>query len=107
MGSSCVRFTYGSRLPQAGKETIRTNSRTIAPGARNRMTHDREITFGRLLRELRLRAGFSQEQLAERAGMSTTGVGVLERELRHAPHRATVELLADALALSPVEREAL
>src|ERR1700722_841612 len=71
------------------------------------MPHDREITFGRLLRELRLRAGLSQEQLAERAGMSTTGVGVLERELRHAPHRATVELLAEALGLSPVEREAL
>jgi predicted ATPase/DNA-binding XRE family transcriptional regulator len=71
------------------------------------MPQDREVTFGRLLRELRLRAGFSQEQLAERAGMSTTGVGVLERELRQAPHRATVELLADALGLSRAEREAL
>jgi predicted ATPase/transcriptional regulator with XRE-family HTH domain len=71
------------------------------------MPHDPDTTFGRLLRELRLRAGFSQEQLAERAGMSTTGVGVLERELRHAPHRATVDLLADALGLSQPERAAL
>jgi predicted ATPase/transcriptional regulator with XRE-family HTH domain len=71
------------------------------------MPHDREITFGRLLRQLRLRAGFSQEQLAEQAGMSATGVGLLERELRRAPHRATVELLAAALGLNHAEREAL
>jgi predicted ATPase/DNA-binding XRE family transcriptional regulator len=71
------------------------------------MPQDREVTFGRLLRELRLRAGFSQEGLAERAGMSATGVGVLERELRRAPHRATVTLLGDALGLNPADREAL
>jgi predicted ATPase len=63
------------------------------------------LSFGRLLRELRLGAGLSQEALAERAQMSVGGVGVLERGIRRAPQRQTLELLADALDLGPTERE--
>jgi len=63
--------------------------------------------FGRLLREQRLRAGFSQEHLAERAGMSVTGVSALERGIRRAPQRATVDLLANALGLGHAERAQL
>jgi predicted ATPase/transcriptional regulator with XRE-family HTH domain len=61
-------------------------------------------TFGGLLRELRLRAGFSQEELAERAGISAAAVGTIERGLRRAPHKATVALLGNALALDDAER---
>ena len=62
-------------------------------------------SFGRLLRELRLEAGLSQEALAELAQMSVGGIGVLERGIRRAPQRQTLELLVDALNLSPSKRE--
>ena len=64
-----------------------------------------QVSFGRLLRELRLEAGLSQEALAELAQMSVGGIGVLERGIRRAPHRQTLELLADALGLSSAKRE--
>jgi predicted ATPase len=57
-------------------------------------------TFGELLRKHRLAAGFSQEELAERANMSTAAVSALERGLRRAPYKASVQLLAGALSLS-------
>jgi transcriptional regulator with XRE-family HTH domain len=58
------------------------------------------VAFGELLRRHRLAAGFSQEELAERANLSTAAVSALERGLRRAPHQASVELLAGALHLS-------
>lgn len=64
-----------------------------------------QVSFGRLLRELRLQAGLSQETLAELARMSAGGIGVLERGIRRAPQRQTLALLADALNLSPFDRE--
>jgi predicted ATPase/transcriptional regulator with XRE-family HTH domain len=63
--------------------------------------------FGALLRRLRLQAGISQEQLAERARVSADGVGALERGTRRAPYRETVDLLAAALGASPSETEDL
>lgn len=62
-------------------------------------------SFGHVLRELRLKAGLSQEALAERARMSAGGVGVLERGIRRAPQRQTLDLLASALQLAPDDRE--
>jgi tetratricopeptide (TPR) repeat protein/transcriptional regulator with XRE-family HTH domain len=67
----------------------------------------RPVDFASLLRQHRVAAGLTQEDLAERAGLSTRGVSDLERGLRRAPHRATVVLLADALRLSPDDRAAL
>ncbi len=58
-------------------------------------------TFGALLKGYRRAAGFSQEALAERAGLTAQGIGALERGLRTTPHRDTVQLLAQALELSP------
>jgi len=55
-------------------------------------------TFDRALVRLRRAAGLTQEQLAQRCGLSTRGVGNLERGQRH-PRRVTVQLLADGLAL--------
>jgi len=62
---------------------------------------------GALLRHYRLRAGLSQEALAERAGLSPAAIGALEQGLRRRPHPQTVNGLANALQLAPGEREAL
>lgn len=64
-------------------------------------------TFGYLLREYRVRAGLSQEELAEKARISAAAVGALERGIRRAPYGSTVALLAKALALDSDEIAAL
>ena len=69
-------------------------------------THD-PGPFRLLLRQYRSAAGFSQEELAERAGLSRRGVSDLERGARRLPHPGTARRLADALALDRVERAAL
>jgi len=63
-----------------------------------------EAPFSELLRQHRRAAGYSQEDLAERAGLSVGAIGSLEQGLRRAPHRDTVRSLADALAVSEYER---
>ena len=62
--------------------------------------------FGAVLRRLRLEAGLTQEELAERAGLSARGVSDLERGVRRRPHPDTARRLADALALAPEARAA-
>jgi predicted ATPase/transcriptional regulator with XRE-family HTH domain len=60
--------------------------------------------FGTLLRRHRLAAGFSQDALAERARMSTNGIGALERGYRRTPQHQTLAQLANALSLSDGDR---
>src|SRR5687768_8774634 len=55
--------------------------------------------FAALLRRHRLAAGLTQEQLAERAGLSVYGIQKLERGTTH-PYRDTAARLASALDLS-------
>src|SRR5689334_15714321 len=57
-----------------------------------------------LLRQLRERAGLTQEELAERAGLSADAIGLLERGERQRPQRYTVQRLAGALALADDQR---
>src|SRR5262245_57114776 len=64
-------------------------------------------TFGDVLRRLRSEASLSQEELAERAGLSRRGISDLERGARQAPYLETLRLLADALDLSQTGRLAL
>ena len=64
-------------------------------------------SFGAMLRQLRSAATLSQEELAERAGLSRRGISDLERGLRQAPRLETVRLLADALVLGDADRTAL
>jgi len=64
-------------------------------------------TFGRLLRQFRRDADLTQEELAERAGLSARAVSDLERGVKQAPHEATIDMLADALELSADNREVL
>ena len=63
--------------------------------------------FGARLRRLREAAGLTQEQLAERAGLSAKAVSALERGERRRPYPHTLEALARALALPDDERAAL
>ena len=65
------------------------------------------LTFGTLLRRYRLAAGLSQEALAEQAHLSREAISTLERGSRRAPRQETLDLLADALRLSPAERSHL
>ncbi len=64
-------------------------------------------TFGSLLRQYRSAAGLTQEELAERSGLSARGISDLERGARERPHRDTVDLLLDALNLTADDRALL
>jgi transcriptional regulator with XRE-family HTH domain len=59
-------------------------------------------SFGARLRELRLARGFTQQALADRAGVSVNAVGAWERGLRF-PRAAAVDALARALGSMPEE----
>src|SRR5438445_8073768 len=63
--------------------------------------------FGTELRQLRNAAGFTQEELAERAGLTAAGVSALERGHRRRPYLHTVHALAAALGLPEGQRDAL
>jgi transcriptional regulator with XRE-family HTH domain len=83
-----------------------------AAGAAFTMAHDfpghaaEPERFSQLLKGLRVAADLTQEDLAERAGISARGVSDLERGLRTTPRRDTIQLLADALRLAGADREA-
>ncbi|HEV2456819.1 MAG TPA: tetratricopeptide repeat protein [Ktedonobacterales bacterium] len=70
------------------------------------MSAERLSLFGALLRRHRAAAGLTQEELAERAGLSARAVSDLERGRKRMPRKDTVALLATALSLSPRQREA-
>jgi predicted ATPase/DNA-binding XRE family transcriptional regulator len=60
--------------------------------------------FGDLLRQHRQAAGLTQEDLAERAGLSVDTISLLERGEHKRPHRYTMQSLAAALGLSQRNR---
>ncbi|MFC0627918.1 ATP-binding protein [Kribbella deserti] len=62
---------------------------------------------GRLLRAARLRSGLTQEEIAERSGVSVRAISDIERGRVRAPQPRTVEALADAARLTPDERRFL
>ena len=68
------------------------------------MAQAEAMSFGALLRRLRLAAGLTQEGLAERAGVSAGAVSDLERNPTRLPRLDSVALLADALGLAAAER---
>lgn len=73
----------------------------------NRISPLFRSSFGALLRRYREAARLTQEDLAQRAGLSVRGISDLERGQRQAPRRDTVELLANALSLPPHQRSLL
>lgn len=68
------------------------------------MDSGKTLAFGDLLRHYRDAAGLTQEELAERAGLSLNAIGLLERRARHRPRAYTVNRLAEALALDAADR---
>jgi predicted ATPase/transcriptional regulator with XRE-family HTH domain len=58
------------------------------------------IPFSELLRQHRVDAALTQEELAERAGLSRNAISALERGERSRPQRATIDLLSTALNLA-------
>ena len=63
-------------------------------------------TFAELLCSHRAAAGLTQEELADRAGMSVRGLRYLEKGLRR-PYRDTVTRLVEALPLSADDHDTL
>jgi predicted ATPase/DNA-binding XRE family transcriptional regulator len=64
-------------------------------------------SFGEQLRRYREAAGLTREQLAERSGLTASGIAALERGRRRHPYPHTVHALADALELAAEERAQL
>jgi transcriptional regulator with XRE-family HTH domain len=60
-------------------------------------------SFGEALAAVRKERGLTQEQLAERARLSTRAISDLERGLHRAPRASTFALLAQALELGEQE----
>lgn len=60
---------------------------------------DIKTEFGKQLRELRLKKGWTQEELADKAGMHFTYIGQIERGVRN-PSLINLHKLAKALGIS-------
>ena len=71
------------------------------------MAQANENSFGAVLRRLRKSRSLTQEELAERAGISVKAVSALERGERQRPYPHTVRALAAALDLDDADRELL
>ena len=65
------------------------------------------MTLAELLVSLRTGRGLSQEELAERCGVSVRAIGDLERGATRRPQRETLRALADGLRLDSADRAAL
>ncbi|MGW0177140.1 ATP-binding protein [Rhodococcus sp. NPDC003322] len=71
------------------------------------MAQANESSFGAVLRRLRRSRSLTQEELAERAGLSVKAVSALERGERQRPYPHTVRALAAALDLDDADRDHL
>ncbi|MDQ4129072.1 MAG: helix-turn-helix domain-containing protein, partial [Actinomycetota bacterium] len=79
----------------------------MAEGEPRSAVFEQGLSFGARLRQLRETAGLTQEELAEKAGLSRKAISVLERGARKRPYPHTVRSLADALDLPEDERASL
>jgi predicted ATPase len=66
-------------------------------------TNDR-TSFADLLKRLRVAAGLTQQEIADRSGISVRSVSDLERAINERPRRDTAEMLAAGLGLTGAER---
>ena len=69
-----------------------------------RVTVDQAEPFGVVLSRYRIAGGLTQEELAERAGLSADAISTLERGVRTRPRPDTARRLVEALELSPDDR---
>lgn len=65
-------------------------------------THSMLLTFGKRIRLLRLKAGYSQEDLASLSQLDRTYIGGIERGERN-PSLRNILRIADALQVSVTE----
>ncbi|MDQ3726460.1 MAG: helix-turn-helix domain-containing protein [Actinomycetota bacterium] len=78
----------------------------MPPRRRSQPRSPEHAALGEAIRQLRLEAELSQEQLAERAGTDLTQVGGIERGVRN-PSYTTLVRLANALETSVGELTSL
>jgi transcriptional regulator with XRE-family HTH domain len=78
----------------------------MPPPRRSKPRSPGHAALGEAIRRLRLEAGLSQEQLAERAGTDLTQIGGIERGVRN-PSYTTLLRLAAALETSVGELTSL
>jgi transcriptional regulator with XRE-family HTH domain len=64
------------------------------------MAEQPALAFAGLLRQLRVQARMTQEELADAAGLSPRSVSDLERGIHQTARKDTAELLAAALGLA-------
>lgn len=89
----------------SGWHGVRIRACWSYPGTRDTDVVDSDSSsFSHHLRRLRERAGLTQAELAERAGLSVKAIGALESGRRKRPYPSTVRALSDALGLSDQER---
>lgn len=63
------------------------------------------MAFGEMLRDLRVAARLTQEELSERSGLSVRAISDIERGRSRRPNRSSVRQLVDALGLPPPTAE--
>ena len=100
-----VRALASVRYTLRGGEIIYRRGSKSMTAVEDERRPSGQSEFGTLLRQYRIAAGLSQEALAERARMSTNGIGALERGYRRTPQRETLALLVSALELDDERRE--
>jgi transcriptional regulator with XRE-family HTH domain len=61
------------------------------------------MSFGALLRHLRVQRGWTQRYVAQKAGITVNAVSNLEREVAQLPNADTVERLAKVFDMTPEE----
>jgi transcriptional regulator with XRE-family HTH domain len=69
------------------------------------MSDESAMALAGLLRQLRKQAGLTQEELAERSGLSVRSVSDMERGITLTARRETIRLLVGALGLAGPERD--
>jgi DNA-binding CsgD family transcriptional regulator len=102
------RFTVAKHLGAAMRKLgVETRSDAIAVVGRTLVPDDGDghLPFGTLLRTFRRRAGMTQLELAEKAGLSYRTISDLERSVRRKTYISTVEMLSSALGLEPEDAE--
>lgn len=63
--------------------------------------------FGQRLRQLRIAAGLTQQELADRSRLSVDAISALETGRREVPRRDTFAMLVAGLGLGPADRDLL